>query len=298
MQIGITVPDDATDEDKARAFLAALEASTRAHEALAHAGRLPDLVQMVRTGAVQWRPEPPGQERFDLASTVTARGWGDCDDLAPWWAAQLRHTGQDPKAKAVVKRSGPRTWHAVVRRGDGSIDDPSKAAGMEAYKRIKARGGMVPPLGPTGRAMAVTPLLSSSPRGVEAAQQGSAIDEIMRRTVRGSQQVIGYACSVQAPLQGQRGAIVGCGIGRTLSEAATRAHRVHELHDGVGFAPALAAALPFAAQVAAPLINKFTGGGAAPQQASGGSGGGGGGRIHVPAGGGGGYGYGPVIVRF
>jgi hypothetical protein len=29
-----------------------------------------------------------------------------------------------------VQKSGPNRWHAVVRRGDGSIDDPSREAGM------------------------------------------------------------------------------------------------------------------------------------------------------------------------
>jgi hypothetical protein len=58
------------------------------------------------------------------------RGWGDCDDLAPWQAASLRHTGEDPDAVAKVRKSGPKRWHAEVKRGDGSIDDPSRRAGM------------------------------------------------------------------------------------------------------------------------------------------------------------------------
>jgi hypothetical protein len=29
-----------------------------------------------------------------------------------------------------VRKSGPKRWHAIVRRSDGSIEDPSKAAGM------------------------------------------------------------------------------------------------------------------------------------------------------------------------
>jgi hypothetical protein len=85
---------------------------------------------------VKWKPEPPGQEHFDHAGKVIARKWGDCDDLAPWHAASLRTSGKDPEARAIAKRSGPHRWHAVVERGNGSIDDPSKAAGMGSHVGI------------------------------------------------------------------------------------------------------------------------------------------------------------------
>ena len=86
----------------------------------------------VSAGRVRWKPEPPGDEHFDLSTTVAKRGWGDCDDLAPWRAAELRVTGQDPEAYSYVYPSGPHRWHAIVRRGDGSDEDPSRAAGMGA----------------------------------------------------------------------------------------------------------------------------------------------------------------------
>src|SRR6185369_3715817 len=91
---------------------------------------------------IKWKPEPPGDEHFDHAKTVLARKWGDCDDLAPWQAASLRHTGEDPGAKAVAKRSGLHRGHAGVQRSDGTIDDPSKRAGMGAP--TGHRGATVP----------------------------------------------------------------------------------------------------------------------------------------------------------
>jgi hypothetical protein len=112
---------------------AALEGVTRLNEALLADGKVPlfkDAVNQVR-----WKPEPPGDEHFDHAGVVLGRGWGDCDDLAPWHAASLRASGQDPGATAVVKRSGHKRWHAVVQRSDGRIDDPSAAAGMHEYAR-------------------------------------------------------------------------------------------------------------------------------------------------------------------
>lgn len=260
VQIGLTVPNDATPREKEAAFRAALEASTRAHEALARAGRLPDITRAISSGAVRWAPEPPGQERFDLATEVVGRGWGDCDDLAPWWAAQLRATGRDPGARAIVRRTGERRWHAVVQRSDGSIDDPSLAAGM------RGRGGVRAMRGPTDRA-------------------------VMVERVSGGE----YLAAVQGPCEG--GAIVGIATHADPWRAVGRAHVPHRLVDGIGFLPALAAAVPLAsaaAPLASGIVSKFTGGGGggAPPAPPGG------GPHVVHPGGGGGYGYGPVIVRF
>jgi len=59
------------------------------------------------------------------------RGRGsDCDDIAPAHAALLVVTGRDEQARAHVLEVGPRSWHVVVKRGDGSIDDPCRALGM------------------------------------------------------------------------------------------------------------------------------------------------------------------------
>jgi hypothetical protein len=115
---------------------AALETSTRANEALLQRGQMPLASEAIRQGRVQWRPERfDDGEHFDLGHQVHVRGWGDCDDLAPWLAAELRATGRDDGAQAVAKRSGPKRWHAVVRTSDGEILDPSVWAGMREYKR-------------------------------------------------------------------------------------------------------------------------------------------------------------------
>lgn len=71
-----------------------------------------------------------GTENWLLPSQVIAAGRGDCEDLAAYRAAELRVSGEDPDASAHVIRSGPRTWHAVVARGDGTTEDPSRRLGM------------------------------------------------------------------------------------------------------------------------------------------------------------------------
>ncbi len=108
---------------------AALESVTRLNQQMLAEGEVPSFERGLKHG-VKWRPEPPGDEHFDSADRVMRRRAGDCDDLAPWQAASLRHSGEDPGAVAVVRRSGPKRWHAIVQRSDGSIDDPSLRAGM------------------------------------------------------------------------------------------------------------------------------------------------------------------------
>lgn len=169
---------------------AALEAVTRTDERLLADGQVPLASEAIQ-GGVKWQPEPPGDEHFDHAATVVQRGHGDCDDLAPYQAASLRHTGEDPAAKAVVIRSGPGRWHAVVERGDGSVEDPSAQAGMYEY-----HAPVQPKLaGVSGRAHIAS-----------------------RRIVQGC-----WAARVDAPWSGSRHALSGHGLGRSQSEAVANA---------------------------------------------------------------------------
>lgn len=127
MRVQVAIPEAHVD---APVLDAALESVTRLNESLLKTGEVPTAKVAIKKHGIRWQPEPPGQEHFDHAATVMARGHGDCDDLAPHHAASLRHTGEDPGAKAIVYQSGPMRWHAVVQRSDGSIDDPSRWAGM------------------------------------------------------------------------------------------------------------------------------------------------------------------------
>lgn len=127
MRVNVAIPEAHVSKP---VLDAALESVTRLNEQLLKEGKTPTFQEALKKTGIQWKPEPPGQEHFDHAGIVAHRGHGDCDDLAPWEAASLRVTGTDPGAKAVVIRSGPHMWHAVVERSDGSHADPSKAAGM------------------------------------------------------------------------------------------------------------------------------------------------------------------------
>jgi hypothetical protein len=131
MRIRLAIPNELDDHERRDALNAALECTTRVDEALIRKGKVPTAAEAIRQG-VRWQPEPPGDEHFDIGTTVMRRRWGDCDDLAPLHAASLRASGRDPGARAVVSRSGPNRWHAWVLRSDGSKEDPSIAAGMRA----------------------------------------------------------------------------------------------------------------------------------------------------------------------
>ena len=147
MRINVAVPEAHV---KAPVLDAALEAVTRLNEQMIDAGDVPPFDQV--RDSIRWKPEPPGDEHFDHAGVVLGRKWGDCDDMAPYAAATMRATGEDPGARAVVKRSGPKRWHAVVLRSDGSIRDPSRETGM-GERAVGIVGAGLPPMFRTSSAV-------------------------------------------------------------------------------------------------------------------------------------------------
>jgi hypothetical protein len=136
VDVKIAIPERHVSEGPLNA---GLEMTTRVNEALIKEGSAPTFREAIKRG-VKWAPEPPGQESFDHAAKVVARGWGDCDDLGPYRAADLRVSGQDPGATSVVYKSGPGRWHAIVKRSDGTLEDPSRTAGMKVRQGSRAAG--------------------------------------------------------------------------------------------------------------------------------------------------------------
>ena len=109
----------------------ALDASTAWSMRAADERPLPPLY---RSG-VRYAREPlcriDGREHmckeFTTAHETLRRGKGDCDDLGPWRASELRLAGEPAQAFARRSKAG---WHVVVRRSDGLIEDPSAKLGM------------------------------------------------------------------------------------------------------------------------------------------------------------------------
>lgn len=127
MRIRLAIPERLVTPE---VLEAALEATSLANEQAIVRGEVPPITEAIKKG-VRWKPEPyTDGEHFDLAHQVTARKWGDCDDLAPWLTGELRATGADPGAVSRVYKTGPDRWHVVTQTSDGEILDPSKWAGM------------------------------------------------------------------------------------------------------------------------------------------------------------------------
>lgn len=107
----------------------AIDAVTRINVGQLRAGGIPRIYE---SGVVYEReakgPPMPGVERFQTARDVHLLGHGDCDGLAPWRAAECIVDG-DRRARAVVVPSSV-GYHVIVRRGDGTTEDPSAELGM------------------------------------------------------------------------------------------------------------------------------------------------------------------------
>ena len=114
------------------------------------------------TSGVVYREEPPTivtfsdgtvrkVEEFASLPIVLARGWGDCDDLAPARTAELRSQGERASIRIIWKQPFPtsqKVYHVLVRRprfavkdfdprfmaitkdGGSVIEDPSMRLGM------------------------------------------------------------------------------------------------------------------------------------------------------------------------
>jgi hypothetical protein len=130
VDLRLAIPEEHVSADVLNPML---EASTRLAQRMIRNGQVPLFDEALKKGQVKWAPEPPGAERFDHPLKVIGRGWGDCDDLAPWQCASDRETGKDPGCKSFVRKSGPGLWHAVTKMSDGSVRDPSREAGMGSH---------------------------------------------------------------------------------------------------------------------------------------------------------------------
>lgn len=81
-----------------------------------------------------------GLEEFAPIHVCLSRGWGDCDDLAPWRAAEIWEREHRPADIFIYWRPNTQVWHLQVRHWNshaerkagikGRIEDPSRLLGM------------------------------------------------------------------------------------------------------------------------------------------------------------------------
>ena len=94
---------------------------------------------MLKASGVRYDTQPMGCERFLTIPSILARGNGDCDQLAPWRAAEMR-VRQGIKALPEVRQMGPKLWHVYVRLPDGRVEDISAHLGMPIPPRLARLG--------------------------------------------------------------------------------------------------------------------------------------------------------------
>jgi len=113
-----------------RAMLsAALEGLTAVDAVMYRQRRYPKLY----SAGIRYQRERVGRENWQTVAELYKSKVGDCEDLAAARAAELRMQGIP--ARAVAVRTGARSYHALVRWPDGSIEDPSRILGMGKGKR-------------------------------------------------------------------------------------------------------------------------------------------------------------------
>jgi len=84
---------------------------------------------------IVYRREAPQHENWQNAIALLRTRQGDCEDLAGYRASELRMAGEPAMVEIIPTRR--HSYHAIVRRGDGTIEDPSRI--LIALER--ARGG-------------------------------------------------------------------------------------------------------------------------------------------------------------
>jgi hypothetical protein len=85
------------------------------------------------SSGVRYEEEPPGQEDWQDIPTTLELGYGDCEDLACWRAAEYQVRFQVDAWPSFVWRRRPRgglLYHIQVRLPDGRVEDPSRRLGM------------------------------------------------------------------------------------------------------------------------------------------------------------------------
>ena len=95
----------------------------------------PSVFDLIRSGRLRYSridPQEQWQTYEQIVRDINATGStdADCEDLASLVVAEYRYTGFDPGATVFVYGTTPTVSHVVVRRSNGSLEDPSVAAGM------------------------------------------------------------------------------------------------------------------------------------------------------------------------
>lgn len=94
------------------------------------------LAPLYKSGVFYQNEEPGKPDHCVDIRELYERGHGDCLHLSVARVAELRESGEDSRAKIrltfkPLKNKKGRLFHVTVRRGNGTVEDPSKILGMK-----------------------------------------------------------------------------------------------------------------------------------------------------------------------
>ncbi len=94
----------------------------------------PGTPELYKSG-VRYREEDGREEWLEIPHVLDRwrrkREGSDCEDLCAWRAAELQIRGERARCTwAAYREPDSLTYHIRVRRGDGSLEDPSEILGM------------------------------------------------------------------------------------------------------------------------------------------------------------------------
>lgn len=140
----VRVPDGKPTLDRMLRVLQRLNVQTM-REAIARGVRIPSVYELHAIGKLQYVPEPKGREWWQTWIDNILEGVGDCEDLATHESSRDEVSGVPSQSECI--RSAPRVYHAIVRKPDGRIDDPSMPLGLWKYRlarRLRREGKVIP----------------------------------------------------------------------------------------------------------------------------------------------------------
>jgi hypothetical protein len=99
---------------------------------LRHMVRIGRQVPPLYGTGVRYGAQKMGRDRWQDIPRLLITGAGACEDLAAWRAAELRMFGEAAPidVETFQMRDGSVIYHVVIKRANGSREDPSAALGM------------------------------------------------------------------------------------------------------------------------------------------------------------------------
>lgn len=87
---------------------------------------------LLMDSGVVYQEEPPGCEDWANIPLMLKLGWGDCEEISCWRAAELQARGVPARAGFTkqTQADGTMLYHITVILPDGTIEDPSRQLGM------------------------------------------------------------------------------------------------------------------------------------------------------------------------